>query len=346
MTETGADAWTAFDRANDGFLTVVLGLAAGSMSGLLAAVSAGPGSASELAERAGTDERMTLEWLRLMTVAGFIDHAAGTFTAREGLDQMVEVPGLGRFAEVVTGRVARSGDWAAALAEAIRTGHGIPHSFFEPESSLAQDLGSRFAVAPVLVDAFIRPVPGLEDALRAGCDVLDIGCGTGWALERLAREFPAGRYVGYDFDEVALSLGRSRLDGRPVRLENTDALALPPESADVVLALDMVHDIGDPVGFLRAVRRLLRPGGVLLMTEDDATGDFEVDRHTKAVAGFAMSLGLCLPQAQADGGVGLGPFYGRAAALALLTEAGYVDISVHHTDVGANLFVARTPRSA
>jgi len=336
------DAWAALDTAFDGYCAMVLGVAVGSASGLLAALAQGPGTAAEVAARAAADERLVLEWLRMMTVAGFADFDQGAFIPRPGLQEMVEVPGVGRLADTVAARVGRTKEWADALAGALRSGRGIDHSFYVPQSSIGQDLFGRFAVAPVLVQEYVRPVDGLEERLAAGCEVLDLGCGTGWALQVLAEAFPAGRYLGLDLDEHALALGRERCGDLPIRLEARNVNDLATGSADVVLCFDVVHDLGDPLAFLVRLRAVLRPGGVLLMSEADATGDFETDRHHQSVAAYAASLGICIPQAQASGAASaLGALWGREHALALLAEAGFEDITVRTTANGAALFVAR-----
>lgn len=338
-----ADAWAAFDLAYRGYGALVHRVALGQETGLLAALAGGPGTAERVTERAGTDPRMTLEWLRVITVAGFADHRDGVFSPGDGLDEMVRVPGLGSPAEQTAGRVGKSGVLLRALTEAVRSGHGVPHTVYEPESSRMQDMFNLTMVSGHLLPDLLGPVPGVVDALQRGCDVLDLGCRAGWALQVLATAHPRSRYTGVDPDEHALTTARQRLD--PIEAQTTlearDTRDLPDAAYDLVLAIDVVHDLGDPVGTLHAVRRALRPGGVLVMAETQATGDFETDRHEPSAWQYQSSLAMCIPVSQHGGGPGFGSMWGRAGATPLLAEVGFGDVDVHTSPPGYAVYACR-----
>ena len=97
---------------------------------------------------------------------------------------------------------------------------------------------------------------------RGGLRLSEIGCGTGSLLEALS-EF--GEVTGVegspDFLRVARRYGRPVLSGTL-----PDAIPLPPGSLDGVLLLDVLEHIDDDQTALRAVWRLLAPGGLLLCT--------------------------------------------------------------------------------
>jgi SAM-dependent methyltransferase len=92
--------------------------------------------------------------------------------------------------------------------------------------------------------------------------VLDIGCGTGAMLQQLERY---GRAEGVDSDGDAVRFCRDRGIERVRRLEGD---GLPWESAtfDLVTALDVIEHIDDDVAMLGEIHRVLRPGGMLLLT--------------------------------------------------------------------------------
>ncbi|PIU95741.1 MAG: methylase [Armatimonadetes bacterium CG_4_10_14_3_um_filter_66_18] len=92
--------------------------------------------------------------------------------------------------------------------------------------------------------------------------LLDIGCGTGTTMWRL-RQFC--RVVGVDFSNLALARAQSRgLD----RLVGGSALSLPfaEGSFGLLTLLDVLEHLKDDAGALRGMRRILRPGGSLLLT--------------------------------------------------------------------------------
>lgn len=176
-------------------------------------------------------------------------------------------------------------------------------------------------------------------------DVADVGCGGGQALCTLAAAFPASRFVGYDIDEGALDVARSRaaelgLDN--VRLERRDAANLGVRAAfDVVVAVDTIHDLAAPEAVMAGVVEALRPGGVFLMVEPLASGDLDTDaRKPMAVMGFATSLVHCVQVSLASGGPGLGAMWGRARALPMLEAAGFRTVSVHESPADYAVYAA------
>jgi len=96
--------------------------------------------------------------------------------------------------------------------------------------------------------------------------VLDVGCGNGAYLARLVGEHHAGRLVGVDSSAGMLAAARTSA-GPGAFYAEADAGRLPFRAAccDVVLAAHMLYHVGDPRAVLREVRRVLRPGGRLVL---------------------------------------------------------------------------------
>lgn len=320
-----------------------LGLVLGLDSGLLPVLAAAGGTADDIAARAGTDPRMTLEWLRVMVLAGFADHADETFRPVDGLAELVGDGGPLTPAAAMVGMVDRDPRLRPRLAEAIRTGSGLPQSVYEPEGSLAQDVLTAAATRRDLLPHILGAVPGLLDRLRAGIDVLEIGCGGGEALVVMAQAHPASRYTGYDVAPDALARARAKADAArvTVRVQQRDVAEIPTDAFDLVLAIDTVHDLGDPLTALEAARAGLREGGLFVMCEAAATGDFETDRHSSVAWQYYTSLTSCIPLSQGAGGPGLGSLWGRSAALPLLEQAGFAVVTVHDTTVERDVYACR-----
>ena len=98
-----------------------------------------------------------------------------------------------------------------------------------------------------------------------------MGCGSGQALIALAGAFPAITGAGYDVDPISVERARRAAAEAGVAdrisYQALDAAAGLPESYDVITTFDVVHDAIDPLGLLRSIRDVLRPGGRYLCLE-------------------------------------------------------------------------------
>lgn len=114
-----------------------------------------------------------------------------------------------------------------------------------------------------------RTAPG-ADVL----DVLDVGCGFGRTIVALGRELPQARLTGADLSAPVLRLAHLRAleQGVTAWFVQTDGTSLAPfadASFDVVTATMLLHELPPPQvrDFLRAARRVLRPGGRLVVLD-------------------------------------------------------------------------------
>lgn len=109
--------------------------------------------------------------------------------------------------------------------------------------------------------------------VRAGHTVLDVGCGPGTDLGRLADVVgPTGTVIGLDRDpEMLAEAGRRCTDRPTVQLRSGDAHAVPlaDATADRARTDRVLQHVADPAAVLAEVRRVLRPGGILGMAEPD-----------------------------------------------------------------------------
>jgi len=101
----------------------------------------------------------------------------------------------------------------------------------------------------------------------SGKEVLEVACGAGMGLGFLARV--ARRTVGGDIDERNCAIARQTYRGRTdveVRQFDAQELPLPDASFDVVILYEALYYIPAPDAFFREARRVLRPGGTLLIS--------------------------------------------------------------------------------
>lgn len=121
----------------------------------------------------------------------------------------------------------------------------------------------------VLGGTLLRRIPlPLGEPLR----VLDFGCGPGYLFDHLVRLDARWRYTGLDFSADSISALRSRHGGSPLLAGTEQVAALPSalaaESFDAALMVEVVEHLDEAElnGALDEMRRLLRPGGTLIIT--------------------------------------------------------------------------------
>lgn len=94
--------------------------------------------------------------------------------------------------------------------------------------------------------------------------ILDAGCGTGGLIRRLASARPGWRWTGVDVEPLACALARERTTGAIVEAR-VEQLPFPDGSFDAVVAADVLFHVDDEAAALREFRRVLLPGGRLVV---------------------------------------------------------------------------------
>lgn len=116
----------------------------------------------------------------------------------------------------------------------------------------------------------------LEPHLVEGASLVDVGSGPGSITIEFARRLGIDRVLGIDGAEAAVAHAREAAAeaGLPVRFEHGDLYALPldDDSVDIAHAHQVLQHLGDPVGALREMARVVRPGGIVAARDVDAGG--------------------------------------------------------------------------
>jgi SAM-dependent methyltransferase len=126
-------------------------------------------------------------------------------------------------------------------------------------------------------------LPFLFAHLRPGVSVVDCGCGVGALTIDLAIRVAPGRVVGVDLDESQLALAREDASRRAVgNVEFTTASVYAPPfedtTVDIAVANAVLVHLAEPVAALRELKRVLLPGGIAAVSDDDlATVVFSPD---------------------------------------------------------------------
>jgi ubiquinone/menaquinone biosynthesis C-methylase UbiE len=98
-----------------------------------------------------------------------------------------------------------------------------------------------------------------------GGTAIDVGCGTGEVLALLG-DTGARRVVGSDLSTEALGHAAARARGGALVVSRAERLPFPSACADVLVSLEVIEHLDSDLTALREYRRVLRPGGTMLVT--------------------------------------------------------------------------------
>jgi 2-polyprenyl-3-methyl-5-hydroxy-6-metoxy-1,4-benzoquinol methylase len=212
---------------------------------------------------------------------------------------------------------------------------------------MAEESGQ--SIMSSLESHIIPLVPGLSDRLANGIRMLDVGCGRGRIVNRLATLYPGSRFVGMDLSQDAIAYARK--EASTAGRDNTEFLAVDmsdfdrtaePESFDFITTFDAIHDQAKPLNVLKGIHRALKTDGVYLM--QDISGSSHVHKDIEHPIGtflYTVSCMHCMTVSLAQGGEGLGAMWGEEKTREYLQKAGFRSITTHRLahDIQNNWYV-------
>lgn len=332
---------------------VCLMTAIGHRTGLFDAMRGLPPSTSqEIADTAGLNERYVREWLGAMVTSRIAEvdpdtlrywlpaeHAA--FLTREAGADNVAV-----FAQYVSVLGGVEDD----IVKCFKNGGGVPYEKFPRfHEVMAEDSGQSALAA--LESDIIPLVPELADRLSSGIHALDVGCGAGRIVNRLAGLYPTSKFTGIDLSEQAIEMAREEATSKG--LKNVEYIIADlsdfHETADVekfdfVTTFDAVHDQAKPANVLKGIHRTLKKDGVYLMQDISGTSHVHKDiDHPIGPFLYTVSCMHCMTVSLAQGGEGLGAMWGEEKTREYLKNAGFASVKTGHLDhdIQNNWYVVR-----
>jgi 2-polyprenyl-3-methyl-5-hydroxy-6-metoxy-1,4-benzoquinol methylase len=336
---------------NNGALCLMVSI--GHRTGLFDAMRGLPPlTSAEIAHHAGMHERYVREWLGAMVTAGVVEvdptstryrlpaeHAAFLTRAAAADNMAVFTQWIHVFAGVED-----------EIVECFQKGGGVSYEKYPRfHAVMAEDSGQSVLSS---LEAHILPlVPGLTNRLAGGISVLDVGCGSGRIINRLAALYPNSRFTGIDLSGEAI--GNARGEAMQNGLQNTEFIirdlsdfdeVAEPEAFDFITTFDAIHDQARPLNVLKGIHRALKVDGVYLMQDIRGSSHVYTDiGHPMGTFLYTASTMHCMPVSLAQGGEGLGTMWGEEKTRQYLQRAGFRSIETNQLahDFANNWYVIR-----
>jgi SAM-dependent methyltransferase len=296
-------------------------------------------TSTELAARSGTAERYAREWLEHQSVCGVltVDDTGAAPTERrfrlpagaaEVLTDVLSPNHVLPLARMIAGVGAHMDQ----LVAAHRSGGGVSWDQLGGDAREAQAAANRPLFLGALPREYFPAVPEIDEVLRRGGRVADVGCGYGWSAIGLALAHPQITVDGFDLDAPSIEAARRNAIeagvADRVRFQLADA-ATATGRYDLVTAFECIHDLPDPVAVLAAMRRLAQPDGVVLVMDERVAETFTAPGDEIEQLMYGYSLMCCLPDGMAHpGSVGTGTVMRPDTLRGYAVAAGFEGIDV------------------
>jgi 2-polyprenyl-3-methyl-5-hydroxy-6-metoxy-1,4-benzoquinol methylase len=289
-----------------------------------------PLTPAELARRTDTAERYVREWLCAQAAGGYVGYDANTdryFLSEEQAFALADekspayLPGAFLLAVSALRAVPE-------ITERFRTGEGLGWHEHDVGLFRGTELFFRPGYAANLVSSWIPSLDGVEEKLKSGAKVADVGCGLGASTILMAKAYPNSTFVGFDYHDKSIKMARQRAReegvGERVKFEVGKAKDYPGDGYDFVAFFDCLHDMGDPVGAAAHVRETLNPDGTWMIVEPFANDEVKDNINPVGRIYYSASTLICTPASLAqEVGLALGAQAGESRIRDVVTGGGF-----------------------
>jgi 2-polyprenyl-3-methyl-5-hydroxy-6-metoxy-1,4-benzoquinol methylase len=302
----------------------------GDKLGLYKALASGPQTPAELAKKTGTAERYVREWLSSQAAGGYVtyDSKSGKFFLNEEqafalADENSPAFLPGAFQVALAAVKAEE-----ELTKRFKTGKGLGWHEHHPEVFVGTERFFRPGYAANLISSWIPALEGVEEKLKKGARVADVGCGLGASTILMAKHYPNSEFAGFDYHDKSIQTAKKRakdagVDNR-IKFQVAKAKNYPGKDYDFVTFFDCLHDMGDPAGASSHVRKTLKKDGTWMIVEPFAGDKLEDNLHPIGRAFYGASTLLCTPASLSqEVGLALGAQAGEKRLREVVSSGGF-----------------------
>jgi 2-polyprenyl-3-methyl-5-hydroxy-6-metoxy-1,4-benzoquinol methylase len=294
-----------------------------------AMAEAGPITAAELAQKTSTNERYIREWLINQASSGYCEYDPET--QRYGLSPEQAVAMTDESSPFFVGggfHVIKAMTHAVSrIEDHFRNGGGILWGDHDPDLFVGVERFFRPGYAAHLVASWIPSLTGIEEKLKAGGRVADIGCGHGSSTIIMAQAYPNSRFWGFDNHPKSIETATERAKDAGVSDRVTFAVAnaseIPDEQYDMVAFFDCLHDMGDPLSACKRAAEVLAVDGSALIVEPMAGNTVEENFNIIGRVFSGASTLCCTSNSLALNGPALGAVAPESAIREVVLAGGF-----------------------
>lgn len=271
-----------------------------------------PITPAELAQKTSTNERYIREWLINQAAGGYVEYDAASGRYSLSPEQTVAltdeispffVGGGFYVVKAMTAAVSR-------IENAFKNGGGMLWGEHDPDLFTGVERFFRPGYAAHLIASWIPALTGVQEKLKAGGKVADIGCGHGSSTIIMAQAYPASKFWGFDNHEKSIETARQRAKDAGVSdrvtFEVASASDFPDQQYDMIAFFDCLHDMGDPVSACKRAFATLAADGAALIVEPMAGNTVEENFNIIGRTFSGASTLCCTANSMALGGPALG----------------------------------------
>jgi 2-polyprenyl-3-methyl-5-hydroxy-6-metoxy-1,4-benzoquinol methylase len=288
-------------------------------------------SADEVASTTGCNARLTREWLDGQAAAGLVeyDSDADLYTLSPEAAMALADEDSPAFTARAMNALGSMFMDIEKVKTAFRGDGGLSWGEHHPCLFKGTEWFFRTGYRTYLPGEWIPALDGVEEKLKAGARVADVGCGHGASVVVMAEAYPNSHISGFDFHGPSIETASERAREAGVADRTSFETAGAKEYSgtyDLICFFDCLHDMGDPVGIAAYAREHLDPEGTVLLVEPFALDGRpqNIAENPMAALLYTASTMVCTPNSLSqDVGLGLGAQAGEARLRAVFAEAGF-----------------------
>ena len=284
----------------------------------------------ELADLTKTKERYIREWLDAQASSGYVEYDAASKSYYMTDEQTFVMTDETSAAYLPGAFILATAALQATpkITERFKSGEGLGWHEHDHGLFCGTELFFRPGYGAHLVSDWIPALDGVEEKLKAGAKVADVGCGHGASTILMAQAYPNSTVYGFDYHEKSIETARAKAEAAGVSdrvtFEVANSKDYPGKGYDFVTMFDCLHDMGDPIGASAHVKNSMVEDGTWLIVEPFAGDTPESNHNPVGRIFYSASTLICTPASLSqEVGLALGAQAGEERLREVVKKGGF-----------------------